>query len=112
MNKYIGYLLILLISIFSYEQFNSLKDGLKINAVQEEAAAYTFFSEIGDSPIDDSKKHTFPGAWSSAFILLTLFIAIAYINGNLVYYRRIFRLLTPVYFQSNYVIVPSFDQRN
>lgn len=108
MNKHFAFFLILLISIFSYNQFDSHTNGLQFD-VEQENVTFKFSTESNELPVDDSGKQTSYDIFSHIPFVVSLIITMACLNYMLITLLWNLALLTPVRFKSNYVIVPLFS---
>ncbi|TKC14360.1 hypothetical protein [Robertmurraya kyonggiensis] len=105
MNRLFAFFLILLISIFSYYQFDGHIDGLKVYTEQEKVT-FKFSSENNELPLDDSDKQTSYDTFSYVPFVASLVITIACLSYMFIVFLRCLALLTPVRFKSNYVDFP------
>lgn len=105
LNRLFAFFLILLISIFSYYQFDVHIDGLKAYTEQEKVT-FKFSSENNELPLDDSDKQTPYDTFSYVPFVASLIITIACLSYMFITFLRYLALLTPVRFKSNYVVLP------
>lgn len=107
LKKYLSFLFICLISIFFYGHFNSHIDWVKDITLQDNSTTEIFTDNLEVST-EESEKLSFLTYKPIDYSYTSIIIAITCLSYMLVQFFRIFALLTPVLFQSNYVIVYSF----
>jgi hypothetical protein len=83
-------------------------DGLQFN-VEQENVTFKFSTESNELPFDDSGKQTSFETYALFPYLVSLIITIASLCYMLIAFLRKLALLAPVRFNSNYVVIPSFN---